>query len=70
MGVIPSLCSRTGLSEAKNLACEGQMFRLRLNMTTLQNTCDEATVVSEGIVNGKRNQITAAWRNNERRDHR
>ena len=38
------------LSEAKNLACEGQMFRLRLNMTTLQNTRDEAIVVIEGIV--------------------
>jgi hypothetical protein len=58
------------LSEAKNLACEGQMFRLQLNMTTLQNTRDEAIVVIEGIVNGKRNQITAARRNNERRNRR
>jgi hypothetical protein len=29
------------LSEAKNLPYEGQMFRLRLNMTIHQNTCDE-----------------------------
>jgi hypothetical protein len=28
------------LSEAKNLACEGQMFRLRLNMTAPQIICD------------------------------
>ena len=28
------------LSEAKNLACEGQMFRLRLNMTATQIICD------------------------------
>jgi hypothetical protein len=33
------------LSEAKNLLCEGQMFRLRLNMTTHQNTWEEPAVL-------------------------
>jgi hypothetical protein len=32
------------LSEAKNLPYGGQMFRLRLNMTTHQNTYDEPLV--------------------------
>jgi hypothetical protein len=32
------------LSEAKNLPCEGQMFRLWLNMTTHQNMYDEPLV--------------------------
>jgi hypothetical protein len=43
MNVILSDLSAVALAkaEAKNLSCEGQMFRLRLNMTTHQNTCDE-----------------------------
>jgi hypothetical protein len=40
-GVILSPSLRSRINSAKNLPYGGQMFRLRLNMTTHQNTCDE-----------------------------
>jgi len=60
MGVILSDLSAVALAkaEAKELACEGQMFRPRscfrkkargLNLTTHQNTCDEPVGNRNGI---------------------
>jgi hypothetical protein len=37
------------LSEAKNLACARQMFRLRLNMTTPQIISDRALVFARSL---------------------